>query len=90
VSEKERRVMSLLGHKRTFAVQKGMSALHPIADICSAQAHVRFVPKADMLGFGLVMFPMAPFYRLIRSAKVRVGIAKATIASQHIRPALFN
>jgi hypothetical protein len=25
--------MSALGHKRTFAVQKGMSALHPKADI---------------------------------------------------------
>ena len=24
-----------------------MSALPPIADMCSAQAHVRFVPKAD-------------------------------------------
>jgi len=37
--------MSALGHKRTFAVQNGMSALPPIADICSAQAHVCFVPK---------------------------------------------
>ena len=40
--------MSALGHKRTFAVQNGMSALPPTADICSAQAHVRFVPIADM------------------------------------------
>ena len=32
---------------RTFAVQNGMSVLPPIADICSAQAHVRFVPEAD-------------------------------------------
>ena len=40
--------MSALGHKRTFAVQNGMSALPPIADICSAQAHVRFVPIADI------------------------------------------
>jgi hypothetical protein len=40
--------MSALGHKRTFAVQNGMSALLPIADICSAQAHVRFVPIADI------------------------------------------
>jgi hypothetical protein len=37
-----------LGQKQTFAVQNGMSALPPIADICSAQAHVRFVPKADI------------------------------------------
>jgi hypothetical protein len=28
--------------------QTAMSALPPIADICSAQAHVRFVPIADM------------------------------------------
>ena len=40
--------MSALGHKQTFAVQNGMSALPPIADMCSALAHVRFVPKADV------------------------------------------
>ena len=40
--------MSALGHKRTFAVQNVMSALHPKADICSAQADVRFVPIADI------------------------------------------
>ena len=28
--------MSALGHKRTFAVQNGMSALPPKADMCSA------------------------------------------------------
>ena len=36
--------MSALGHKRTYAVQNGMSALPPKADMCSAQADVRFVP----------------------------------------------
>ena len=40
--------MSAMGQKQTFAVQKGMSALHPKADMCSAQAIVRFVPIADM------------------------------------------
>jgi hypothetical protein len=30
--------MSALGHKRTFAVQKGMSALPPKADICECLA----------------------------------------------------
>jgi hypothetical protein len=40
--------MPALGQKRTFALQKVMSALPPIADICSAQVHVRFVPIADM------------------------------------------
>ena len=40
--------VSALGHKRTFAVQNVMSALPPTADICSVQAHVRFVPIADI------------------------------------------
>ena len=42
--------MSALGHKRTCAVQKGMSALPPIADMGSATRYVRFVPKADIPG----------------------------------------
>jgi hypothetical protein len=41
-------LMSALGQKQTFALQKVMSALPPMADICSAQAHVRFVPIADI------------------------------------------
>jgi hypothetical protein len=41
--------MSALGHKRTFAVQKGMSALPPKADMCGATWYVRFVPKADIV-----------------------------------------
>jgi hypothetical protein len=40
--------MSALGHKRTYAVQKGMSALPPIADIRDAKTNVCFVPKADI------------------------------------------
>ena len=40
--------MSALGHKQTFAVQNVMSVLPPKADSCSAQADVRFVPKADI------------------------------------------
>ena len=40
--------MSALGQKRTFAPQKVMSALPPKADMCSAQADVRFVPEADI------------------------------------------
>ena len=40
--------MSALGQKQTFAVQNGMSALPPKADMCSALAHVCFVPKADI------------------------------------------
>jgi hypothetical protein len=41
--------MSALGRKQTIAVQKGMSALPPKADICSALAHVCFGPMADMV-----------------------------------------
>jgi hypothetical protein len=40
--------MSALGHKRTYAVQKCISALPPIPDMCSATRYVRFVPKADI------------------------------------------
>ena len=39
-----------LGHKRTYAVQKGMSALPPKADMCSATRDARFVPIADIAG----------------------------------------
>ena len=46
--------MSALGHKRTFAVQKGMSALPPKADMCGALAHVCFVPIADIPRTNLV------------------------------------
>ena len=40
--------MSALGQKQTCAVQLGMSALPPKADMCSATRHVRFVPIADI------------------------------------------
>ena len=40
--------MSALGQKRTFAVQKGMSALPPKADMCGATRDVRFGPIADI------------------------------------------
>src|SRR5262249_40723521 len=40
--------MSALGQKQTFALHQPMSALPPKADICSAPAHVRFGPKADI------------------------------------------
>ena len=43
--------MSALGQKQTCAVQNAMSALHPIADMCSALGNVRFVPKADVEPF---------------------------------------
>jgi len=40
--------MSALGQKQTYAVQNGMSALLPIADMCGATGDVRFGPKADI------------------------------------------
>jgi hypothetical protein len=40
--------MSALGQKQTFAMQKGMSALPPKADMCGAARDVRFGPKGDM------------------------------------------
>src|ERR1044071_7222914 len=39
--------MSALGDKQTFAVSQAMSALPPIADMCSALDDVCFGPKAD-------------------------------------------
>ena len=40
------RQVSALGQKRTFAVQNGMSALPPIADMCSAQARCPLCAKS--------------------------------------------
>jgi hypothetical protein len=40
--------MSALGQKQTCAVQKGMSALPPKADIPGGYPHVCFVPRADI------------------------------------------
>src|SRR5215831_19655076 len=42
--------MSALGHKRTFAVQNGMSALPPKATSNATYGDVRFGPKADIAG----------------------------------------
>ena len=39
--------MSALGQKRTFAVQKGMSALPPKADMCSAFIYVCYNTRLD-------------------------------------------
>jgi hypothetical protein len=36
------------GSKADMCTQKSMSALPPKADMCSALAHVRFVPIADI------------------------------------------
>ena len=41
--------MSALGQKQTCAVQNGMSALPPKADMCGVLAHVCFVPIAELM-----------------------------------------
>jgi hypothetical protein len=47
--------MSALGHKRTFCGAGAMSALPPKADMCSALAHVRYVPEADIGLFSITL-----------------------------------
>jgi hypothetical protein len=44
--------MSALGHKQTYALQKAMSALPPIATAkaTSATGQVRFTPEAEVCG----------------------------------------
>ena len=42
-------LMSALGHKRTSAHVRVMSALPPKADIGEGDRHVRQVPQADIL-----------------------------------------
>ena len=51
--------MSALGQKQTFAAQKGMSALTPKADMCSATRHVCFVPKADTRRYSITSSAVA-------------------------------
>jgi len=40
--------MSALGHKRTFALQKAMSALHPIATVKADMPQMVMSAKTDM------------------------------------------
>jgi len=49
--------MSALGQKRTYAVQKAMSALPPKADMCNAARHVRQGPIAVIQSHMLVAKP---------------------------------
>jgi hypothetical protein len=46
--KRDAKKMSASGHKQTFAAQNGMSALPPIADMCSAKRNVCFGPIADI------------------------------------------
>ena len=65
--------MSALGQKRTCAVQNVMSALPPIADMCSATRHVRFVPIADISG--LTPIPMLAVLIFVLSS-VRIAFCE--------------
>ena len=49
--------MSALGQKYTFAVQKGLSALRPKADMCGASRDVRYGPEADMAQIEISLGP---------------------------------
>ena len=75
--------MSALGQKRTFAVQKGMPALPPKADMCSALGYVRFVPIADIAPAGCCSERVRPIYARTRvavgpEAFLRLGPASAS------------
>ena len=55
--------MSALGQKQAFRTAIAMSALHPKADMCSAQAYVRFGPKADILKLEMdIVWDVANFH----------------------------
>ena len=73
--------MSALGHKRTFAPQKAMSALPPKADMCGATRYVRFVPIADMSA-------SQRHIRLTRKRMAAVMRVSATVGKicQQLRP----
>jgi hypothetical protein len=71
--------MSALGHKRTYAVHKAMSALPPIATAKADMPQMvmsALPPKGDMCGatrdvrFG----PIADIIKLIRSASLRAQL----------------
>ena len=71
--------MSALGQKQTCAVQNGMSALPPKADMCGANSDVRFRPIADI--------GVSTTFRLTFVGRVRNGLF-ASIA--HIGEMVFQ
>ena len=68
-----RRLMSALGQKQTFAVQKSMSALPSKADMCGATRYVRFVPIAD------IAYSIISSARPIRSSGTVMPKARAVL-----------
>jgi hypothetical protein len=70
--------MSALGQKQTGALQLAMSALPPKADMCSAQAHVRFTPNSDRKsGHCGQALPNAFFAYAARSTRVVISLRSA-------------
>src|SRR5262245_655661 len=80
--------MSALGQKQTFAVQTAMSASLPKADICSAQAHVRYGPKADIrLSLRLGIYSEAIL--LNRGSRDKQSDAVSRFHAAHVPARLF-
>ena len=80
---------SALGHKQTFAVQNGMSALHPIADICGAARDVRYGPKADMatsLSYWFAFLVCASAYRKRRALLSRRLLRRLRCRQRRYQP----
>ena len=72
-------LMSALGHKQTFAAQNVMSALPPIADMCSALVHVRFVPIADISFAVFKLMTRSNLVGLFHTQIARVGALQHSI-----------
>ena len=70
-------MMSALGHKRTFAVQNGMSALPPKADICECLAIERERGSVEAIYCG-------------RSLLCRPTYWRGSAASSNVISAAFN
>ena len=74
--------MSALGHKRTYAVQKGMSASHPKADMCGATRDVCFGPEADIAPYSISSSagPSSGTPRLSAFAVLRLMVSSSFVA----------
>jgi hypothetical protein len=75
-------LLSIATAKADFP-QKAMSALPPKADMCSAQADVRFVPIADM---GPVSNEPVCVRRILRGCALKTDLRSKTIPPSGILP----
>ena len=72
--------MSALSQKQTYALQNGMSALPPKADVCGATEDVRYGPKADIESVGQV----AAFdYRWVGSESYNRAYGCTAVRARH-------